>query len=597
MRHITTLLILIFSTSIFAQNNVVKTAGVSYTAGPPTFTPGRTGSQVAIDTVTGFWYEHNGTSWSASGYRVQTISGCAAPAYTPAKYQSRLVINACTAGQGGPELYYYTGSVWLQINEGQTYTAGTGIDITGTTITNTAPNVAQTLSIAGQYITLSGGGGTVEIPTGKDTVYVVLSGQSNAWGATPAFQGDTTSSTKVQVWNGAYWARAQIGQLPFRISSNNPSSSAYNNSNNLGLHFCKKLSEYTGQIVRLILSPFDGNSITNWIPTGSTNFTSLNGQVSAAGVSRIDIFLWHQGEADNAQTNSWYVSKFDTLKQQLRAESWFPVKTPIIVGGLLVGGIQSGQDAALQAIGESSDPWVAYASSAGLVNNGIDNVHFSGSSLVVFGDSIYWKSYLSLPRTVTTIAEPLYQTVFGTTAGVTSDPRNTYNSSTGKQRYSETGTAGYTEIDKSIVQNPDTTQTLQSLHRINSGKSSPYAYAPYDRKFQYIAQIGPYQNYVFTDGYNSLSDAQPIQSAKPMYQKSIYTSIIEGGVPKFGIYDRFRAPDSNAVILSGYTINYKNAFNPSATPYFDYSQAIDRYRLIAPTTGQPFLQCYGECCA
>ena len=148
----------------FGQNNIVKTAGVSYTAGAPTFTPGRTGSQVAIDTVTGLWYEHNGTSWSASGYRVQTISGCSAPAYTPAKYQSRLVINACTAGQGGPELYYYTGSVWLQINEGQTYTAGTGIDITGTTITNTAPNVVQTLCIAGQDLTLSGGGGTVAIP-------------------------------------------------------------------------------------------------------------------------------------------------------------------------------------------------------------------------------------------------------------------------------------------------------------------------------------------------------------------------------------------------------------------------------------------------
>ncbi len=138
MRHITTLLILIFSTSIFAQNNVVKTAGVSYTAGAPTFSPGRTGSQVAIDTVTGFWYEHNGTSWSTSGYRIQTISGCSAPAYTPAKYQSRLVINACTAGQGGPELYYWTGSVWLQINEGQTYTAGTGIDITGGVISATA---------------------------------------------------------------------------------------------------------------------------------------------------------------------------------------------------------------------------------------------------------------------------------------------------------------------------------------------------------------------------------------------------------------------------------------------------------------------------
>ncbi len=49
-----------------------------------------------------------------------------------------------------------------------TMTDGTGIDVTGAypnfTVTNTSPNVVQTLSIAGQDLTLSGGGGTVAIP-------------------------------------------------------------------------------------------------------------------------------------------------------------------------------------------------------------------------------------------------------------------------------------------------------------------------------------------------------------------------------------------------------------------------------------------------
>lgn len=121
MRH---LFIALFFASFLCpasgQNNVFKTVGVSYTVGAPTFSPGKYGSQVAIDTTTGLWYEHNGTSWNAAGYRMQTISGCSEPNYTPTKYQSRLVINACTAGQGGPELYYWTGSVWLQINESAT---------------------------------------------------------------------------------------------------------------------------------------------------------------------------------------------------------------------------------------------------------------------------------------------------------------------------------------------------------------------------------------------------------------------------------------------------------------------------------------------
>ena len=49
-----------------------------------------------------------------------------------------------------------------------TITDGTGIDVTGTypnfTVTNTSPNIVQTLSIAGQDLTLSDGGGTVAIP-------------------------------------------------------------------------------------------------------------------------------------------------------------------------------------------------------------------------------------------------------------------------------------------------------------------------------------------------------------------------------------------------------------------------------------------------
>lgn len=53
----------------------------------------------------------------------------------------------------------------------QSLVAGAGINITGSgsakTITNSAPNVTQILSISGSDLTLSGGGGTVEIPAGS----------------------------------------------------------------------------------------------------------------------------------------------------------------------------------------------------------------------------------------------------------------------------------------------------------------------------------------------------------------------------------------------------------------------------------------------
>ncbi len=118
-------------------SQIIKTVGISYTNGTPTYTPAKAGSWLALDTTTWRYYTWNGTSWLSDGFRVQTISGCSAPAYTPTKFQSYLVINACTAGQGGPELYFWTGSVWLQINNGQTYTEGTNIDITGNVISLT----------------------------------------------------------------------------------------------------------------------------------------------------------------------------------------------------------------------------------------------------------------------------------------------------------------------------------------------------------------------------------------------------------------------------------------------------------------------------
>lgn len=61
------------------------------------------------------------------------------------------------------------------------FTAGTGVSLANVsnnlTITNTAPNVVQELSIAGQDLTLSGGGGTVAIPGVSWPLLAPASGQ------------------------------------------------------------------------------------------------------------------------------------------------------------------------------------------------------------------------------------------------------------------------------------------------------------------------------------------------------------------------------------------------------------------------------------
>lgn len=176
-KHIILLYLIILSASCFAQT-VTKTVGIVYTAGAPAHAPAaKVGSQVAIDTVTWEWYEYNGSAWIASGDRIQSISGCSAPNYTPTKYQSRLVINSCTVLQNGhgPELYNYTGGEWLCLNcsTGTNISAGSGISIAGTppdiTISaddNSPTNELQTLSVSTNTTTLSNSGGSMTIAGG-----------------------------------------------------------------------------------------------------------------------------------------------------------------------------------------------------------------------------------------------------------------------------------------------------------------------------------------------------------------------------------------------------------------------------------------------
>lgn len=114
------------------SNDIWKNAQISYTKGVvPSWTPTLKANEVAIDTSTGYWYEwvwdSNMTtgSWTHSGFRMQTISGCSAPAYTPGKYQSLLVINNCDS------LYYYRSGAWRHLNAGGVSGVAWG-DITGT---------------------------------------------------------------------------------------------------------------------------------------------------------------------------------------------------------------------------------------------------------------------------------------------------------------------------------------------------------------------------------------------------------------------------------------------------------------------------------
>ena len=132
MKHLLTISLLFFSLAIGAQvNNIYATAGIPYTAGPPTFIPGARGSAVAIDTVTGLWWVNpnrlSGTTWFKMGHTMREISGCVAPVAAPTKYQSWLVSNTCTT----PVTYLWDGSAWDCLNCGGSSTVTTDATLDG----------------------------------------------------------------------------------------------------------------------------------------------------------------------------------------------------------------------------------------------------------------------------------------------------------------------------------------------------------------------------------------------------------------------------------------------------------------------------------
>ena len=114
-----------------------------------------------------------------------------------------------------PELYYYSNGSWSQINQGEVYTAGTGINITGNEITNTAPD--QTVSITGAGISSVTGTypnftvtstevdgsvtNEIELPTqtGNSGKYLTTNGSSPSWGTVSASNGLPTGGTTGQV--------------------------------------------------------------------------------------------------------------------------------------------------------------------------------------------------------------------------------------------------------------------------------------------------------------------------------------------------------------------------------------------------------------
>jgi len=150
------------------------TAPIVYRTGVPTAPPSSSGSRYYQNLTTGFLYQWDqSASWNKVADGIDVISGSAAPAYTPGIADSRFAINADN------KMYRHNGSIWDEVFSD------------------------QTISLSGDTLTLSNGGGSVVLPGGGDGIYGgsgVVDGTTIAYIScfdTLVFQGHTIINSSI----------------------------------------------------------------------------------------------------------------------------------------------------------------------------------------------------------------------------------------------------------------------------------------------------------------------------------------------------------------------------------------------------------------
>ena len=218
MKKILFLLCLIPALS-YAQNNSKKGSGVLYTSGVPTVSVDNNfDSELAIDTTTGYWYEHSrdGLGWLQAGFRIQKFNSSSAPTFTPADKQSEVVLNNVDS------LYRYRSGVWRHLNKSRVYLGGNGITVIGNLIAakDTSPtNEIETYTNTGtsSYVNTLSSGSTFTIRAGGNVQIAHASGSVLVYG-----NADPDSSKINEGINGVAAGGATNAQITSNTTGANP---------------------------------------------------------------------------------------------------------------------------------------------------------------------------------------------------------------------------------------------------------------------------------------------------------------------------------------------------------------------------------------
>lgn len=174
---------------VLAGAQPLGTWPVRYGTGAPSGIPSGQGTRLYYDITAaggGQWYEWQPSTgggcacWKQVGRGIDETDGTGAPTYTPGVGQSNFIVNVEN------EMFRHTGGgTWVQILAPTTYTAGTGISISGGVISNTIPRLImqdEGTSLPDPIVRLNfiGDGISVATPFSSQTANVTLDTDLNA---------------------------------------------------------------------------------------------------------------------------------------------------------------------------------------------------------------------------------------------------------------------------------------------------------------------------------------------------------------------------------------------------------------------------------
>lgn len=153
---------------------------------------------------------------------------------------------------------------------------------------------------------------------------LLCSGQSNA--LDHVTQGDFVISPRVTIWNCASEVYDATTQLGNSFGAVNPASHPFlAGGHSMFVRLASVLAEELEEDIRLILVAHSGKSIDSWVTGPMTQ--RILAVCSAAGVSSVDGFAWHQGETSATD----YPTKFAAM---LTALNGLLGSAPVVVGEL-----------------------------------------------------------------------------------------------------------------------------------------------------------------------------------------------------------------------------------------------------------------------